>query len=146
MANQTLEDGYTLEDFKSGKVETDRKALSGMNDTNLGTPLQTPQSTFDEKLDEILVKFFNEAEKDVHSDNFVEGLVITKAGTNAKAAITSLVLESLGDEIDVNKISSAHDLYSGMPAPYAKGFRDGFNTAQGMIFAQQRSIITKDIK
>ena len=35
--------------------------------------------------------------------------------------------------LDVNKISSAHDLYSGKPAPYAEGYRNGFNTAKSML-------------
>ena len=102
---------------------------------------QTPQSTFDEKLRTIILRTINDSKTgviDLKDDNGLDG------ADWAVKDITSLVLESLGDEIDVNKISSAHDLYSGMPAPYAKGFRDGFNTAQGMIFAQQRSIITKE--
>ena len=44
----------------------------------------------DEELDKILVNFFNQAEEDVHSSNFNEGLVLTKAHTKAKQAIKDL--------------------------------------------------------
>ena len=44
----------------------------------------------DEELDKILVNFFNEAEEDVHSSNFNEGFVLTKAHTKAKQAIQAL--------------------------------------------------------
>lgn len=54
-------------------------------------------------------------------------------------------IKALLDELDVNKISSAHDLYSGMPAPYAKGFRDGFNTAKEMIKADLEALIHKAV-
>lgn len=50
--------------------------------------------TIDERIDELLVSFFNEAEVDVHSDNFNSGRVITKAGARAKQAIKALILEA----------------------------------------------------
>jgi len=47
----------------------------------------------DEKIDEILVNFFNKAEIDVHSKNNNNGSVFTKAGTEAKEAIKQLIEE-----------------------------------------------------
>ncbi len=42
-------------------------------------------------VEKILINFFNEAEVDVHSDNFNNGRVITKAHTKAIAAINQLI-------------------------------------------------------
>jgi len=52
----------------------------------------------DGEIDNILVRFFNEAEKDVHSDNYNDGVVVTKAGTNAKQAVKDLLVKERIDE------------------------------------------------
>ena len=140
-----MKDNMITEHFcTGGNWDNDKHRFVCEHETQPNSaPDQTPQSTFGEKLRTIILRTINDSKTgviDLKDDNGLDG------ADWAVKDITSLVLESLGDEIDVNKISSAHDLYSGMPAPYAKGFRDGFNTAQGMIFAQQRSIITKENK
>ena len=53
----------------------------------------------DEKIDEILVNFFNKAEIDVHSENNNNGSVFTKAGTEAKEAIKQLIEEEIEEEV-----------------------------------------------
>ena len=87
-SNQLQEDGYSIDDFKSGKVEADLKALSGVNDTNLGRPNQTPQSTFDEKVTDTLIDFVFEVYGSILPTDHPE-LV------KSVAAITSLVLEEV---------------------------------------------------
>ena len=52
----------------------------------------------DEKIDEILVNFFNKAEIDVHSKNNNNGSVFTKAGTEAKEAIKQLIEDEVAKE------------------------------------------------
>jgi len=61
-----------------------------------------PPLSFDEKLDEILVAFYNGASNDVYSDNNHDGTVYTKAGTQAKQAIKQLIASELGAIIDAN--------------------------------------------
>lgn len=64
--------------------------------------------------------------------------------TQAKSAIKQHYLSKLPEKLDVSKISSAHDLYSGRPAPFAEGYRKGFNTAQEMILTDMRKRISND--
>lgn len=53
----------------------------------------------DTRLDEILVKFYNQATKDVYSENNYNGTVYTKAGTKAKQTIKQLMADEFENMI-----------------------------------------------
>lgn len=57
-------------------------------------------------IDEILLNFFNEAETDVHSDNNLDGTVITKAHTKARTQLLSLMMEVIGDDLPTDMYGS----------------------------------------
>lgn len=59
-----------------------------------------------DEINEILVDFFNEAEADVHSDNFKDGIVITKAGTKASQRLSELIVRARIEGLDTRRIAN----------------------------------------
>lgn len=91
---------------------------------------QTPQSTFDERLDKIFDNF-----DEIEAPNYVDDqLKVYMTKTEAKAAITSLVLEVIGEDTN----SGAFEQSSGTSGLSV------MDSYQNSLRAQQRSIITKE--
>ena len=124
------------------------------------TPNQTPQSTFDEKLDKILIEYGED--RDTENFNFWQEKTITKdqfyrktyeLEEKAKAAITSLVLEE--------KVAELESIYHKHGRTYKQTVTDGEGNVYvedshryisnyqmqeriATLRSQQRSIITKE--
>lgn len=108
---------------------------------------QTPQSTFDEKLDEIIEYFVQERDAgfDKIHQRFLKGEITIeqqvqlseidwdKHISEAKAAITSLILEEVIGENDVRR------------NPSGRTHQRTVNN-RNQLRAEQRSIITKELK
>lgn len=104
---------------------------------------QTPQSTFDEKLQVALLKFKSENENWVtRADNVTppssqKEVIMEEIVEEAKAAITSLVLE------EVINYKKEIFLTSDLPSLLAT---DDYIRIREELREEQRSIITKDSK
>lgn len=68
------------------------------------------------QLDEILVEFFNQAEEDAHSDNFKDGVLITKSHTEAKQSILDLFIKLVEEQ--KTKIYNSNSRTTGIREEY----------------------------